>query len=512
MELPEALLKPDAYPHEVTCVELIETHMSWVFLTGTYAYKVKKPVRFDFVDFSKLADRERFCRSELDLNRRFAPELYVDVLPIVRLESRLIINPPSSDGSQQAVEWAVQMHQFDPALSADQLLDQERLSEEEVRQFGTALANTHAELPLVPHPRDPLAPMIGNFETLKHLDTVSEDLSDHLLSLRSWTQACAGRRRQQVRARQHTSVRECHGDLHLGNIVRTESGLTAFDCLEFDAELREIDVYSDAAFLFMDLHVRGRGDLAYAFLDAYAQASGDYEGLPLLGLYSVYRSMVRAKVSALRLQQDANPRDAERLRAQIDWAVKRSTRAPGRLIVTCGLSGTGKSFWAKQLVTSIGALRLRTDVLRKTHAGYDPLSNTGSSVAGGIYASGASKALYAGLARLATELLREGETVIIDAANLQRHQREGFYHAAQQVGAECTVLHFTAPQDVLIKRIRARVSAGSDASEADVDVLQWQIDNAALPEPDEPVVEFSTTGGTLAELLEGLGLPAKGSA
>ncbi len=499
LPLPAALQQPAAYPHPVEAVTLIETHMSWVFLTGSFAYKVKKPVRFDFVDFSDPAARKHFCEEELRLNRQFAPELYLDVLPLVAVAPGGVrIGGP--DERDRAVGWAVRMVQFDPALQADRLLDAGTLAVEELDAFGRALARQHADLP-VPDSYDPVAPILGNFATLRSVSS-ADPYADRLSRLEAHAGDTAARQAELLNERfQSGCVRECHGDLHLSNMVRLEDGLRAFDCLEFDATLRYTDVMCDTAFLFMDCHARGRADLAYAFIDGYLDTSGDYEGALTLPLFARYRSMVRAKVAALRLSQV--PDDtlaASRLAHHVQWTETMANRGTGRLIIMCGVSGSGKSFWARQLVPALGAVRIRSDVLRKVRHGLTAQADSNSAVASDLYASDRSAALYAAMAGLATRLLQAGENVIVDAACLVRARRDMLVQAAHTAGADCSIVHLTAERPVLEARMQARAAEGTDPSEADAAVLAWQLEHADFPTSEEAITMDSETL-TLAALL-----------
>ncbi len=496
--LPRALIDPLAYPHPVDEVQLIETHLSWVFLTGTYAYKVKKPVRFNFVDFTSLADREAYCRVELELNRRFAPDLYVDVVPICERAGGLAVN---EEREAAPVEWAVRMHQFDPGLTADHLLERSELHIDEVRDFARRIAGQHGELPTVADHRDATQPMFANFDAIRDL-ACGRKHRPLLEALETWTRAECDRLAAAMKQRAAYALRECHGDLHLGNIVRTDAGLTAFDCLEFDPALREIDVCSDVAFLFMDLAVRERADLAYAFIDDYLDVSADYQALPLLNLYAVYRCLVRAKVTALRLEQERSVQGEQHLEELLTWARSRTRTRAGRLVLTCGVSGSGKSHWARKLVPELGALRLRSDVLRKAQAGLSATARTQSEIDGGIYSASRTEQVYDALADLAGRLLSMGERVIVDATNLEGTQRSKFYEVARAHESPVVVLQFTAPDAVLRKRIRDRERSGDDPSEAGEAVLDTQLASMQPVAPEEPVLSLDTTTLTLDSLLE----------
>ncbi len=500
-QLPGALTNPAAYPHECREVRLIETHMSWLFLTGEFAYKVKKPIHFDFVNFSSVALRRHFCEEELRLNRRFAPDLYLGVATIVAADGRLVVtdDPDHPD----AVEWAVRMRQFDPDAQADKLLDDNLLTLDELRRFGSSIASQHRDI--TPHPGayDAAGPMRDNFTTLCALPC-SHPYEETLAALREHLEREIARLEPEFERRQHDHhVKECHGDLHLSNMVRLESGLCAFDCLEFDAELRNIDVMCDAGFLLMDCLVRGRGDLGYAFIDGYLNVSGDYAGAALLPVFADYRSMVRAKVAGLRLDQaPQDPEAAAKLKRHLEWSAGRMARPPGRLLIMCGVSGTGKSHWAEQLVTALPAIRIRSDVLRKVQAGMQVAETSGADIGAGIYSDDKSTDLYVEMAAMAQALLACGEHVIIDAACLHAAKRQRLYAAAEAVKAECTLLHLTGEPDLLHARIAGRNAAGNDPSEADGKVLEWQLEWAEPPGDDEPSISVDTSNLTLPDLLD----------
>jgi len=429
MSLPESLadlLNDSAYPHPCSGIEVVETHISWVLLTGEFVYKIKKPVQFSFVDFSTLERRRHFCEEELRCNRRFAPSLYLDVVRITRRDGALQVG-----GDGEAEEWAVQMRQFPPAAQLDRLLARDALTPGMLEAFGTTLARQHRELPsrrFDPGELDArvLAPVGDNFRDIEDLDWLAAE-RPVLDRARQASDALADTLHERLLERlEGGATRECHGDLHLSNMVALDDGVCAFDCLEFDPDLRWIDPQSDVAFLFMDCLVRSRADLGYAFVDGYLGTSGDYQGATLLGFYAAYRAMVRAKVSALRRDQ-AEPAEVAALERKavehVRWAAQWLSRPPGRLVLMCGLSGSGKSFLARRLAPRMPALRLRSDVARKVHAGLAPDEPAGAAVGEGLYAPEHTEALYAWLAGLSAELLAGGEHVIVDATFLDARRR-----------------------------------------------------------------------------------------
>jgi hypothetical protein len=503
MSLPDRLadlLRAEAYPHRCDAIEVVETHISWVILTGEFAYKLKKPVRFSFVDFSTPERRAHFCREELRCNRQFAPSLYLDVVPVGREpDGRLQVG-----SAGPVAEWAVKMRQFPADAQLDRVLEHDGLDAGMLAAFGRTLAGQHERLPV--HHGEAgeldervLTPIRDNYDEVLHHDWTAPH-RQVLARARAGTERQVERHRELlVRRLESGWIRECHGDLHLSNMVLLEDGVAAFDCLEFNPTLRWIDPQSDAAFLFMDCLVRERADLAYAFLDGYLDASADYDGARLLPLYASYRSMVRAKVAALRRQQ-AGAQEAAALERRFlqhaEWTERWLERAPGRLVLMCGLSGSGKSYLAARLAPRLPALRLRSDVARKALAGLRPLDSARADVGAGLYDADTTRAVYGWLADLTGDLLRSGEHVIVDATFLEAPRRGRFLTLAETVGAQALIVHCDAPRDVLEARIRSRGTSGGDPSDAGLAVLEQQMRSFVAPQQHTVRVD---TAGPLAD-------------
>jgi len=497
MALPDilaGLLQPAAYPHACGAIRLVETHISWILLTGDYAYKIKKPVRLPFVDFSTLERRRFFCVEELRCNRAFAPGLYLDLVAVVRDGAGRI----SMGGSGELVDWAVQMRQFPAEVELERRLESGQLTMAHLADFGARLAGLHEQLPRHAGHADEvdariLAPVEENFTTL--LSVVDEpELRAQVRRIRVATRRLGATLAGCFAARLGDGhLRECHGDLHLGNLVWLEAAVTPFDCLEFDANLRWIDTMSDVAFLFMDCSVRGRADLAYAFLDGYLDASGDYPGAELLGFYAAYRALVRAKVAALQSH-------APQLRRQLDWSQAWLERPPGAVILMSGLSGSGKSYLAERLAPALPAVRLRSDVARRQAAG----SDGGAASRSERYSAAGIDAVYHSLFDLAERLLMQGQSVILDATFLEARHRQEMCARAVRHGARPLIVHCHAPQAVLVERVRKRQATGRDPSEADLAVLAQQAERWEDFSPAEPVLEVNTGLPLSLERLEGL--------
>ena len=498
-DLVEALREPERYPHAVDQVRLLETHISWVLLAGDRVYKIKKPVDFGFLDFSTLALREHFCHEELRLNRRHAADLYDAVVPITGSPE-----DPVLGGSGEPVEFAVRMHRFDEDSRFDQLLAAGRLEPERMDELAAELAVLHARADRADPagefgtPAQVVAPMRDNFRTL--LDCVeSPARRRRLQELRQWTETQFDRLSGRLQERlERGFVRECHGDVHLGNVALLRGRTLLFDCLEFSPELRWTDVMADLAFAVMDLRDRGAERLSWRLLDRYLARTGDYEGLELLAFYTVYRAMVRAKVAALSLADAADDVQRARLAGDVDNYLAlagsiASTRRPA-LILTCGVSGSGKSWLSERLVERAGLVRLRSDVERKRLHGLAEHESSDSGLGRGLYSAEATASTYARLAELAAGIVGAGYPALVDATFLERERRAHFADLAKDLEVPFGILACQAEVEVLEERIRARDALGNDASEADRSVLARQLETVEPCAPGEGNVLPIDTG------------------
>ena len=456
--------------HTATPVLLIETHNSWVLLAGPLAYTLKKPERLPFVDFSTLASRRRFCELELQLNQRLAPQIYLEVVPVCGSPEA-----PRLDGGGAPIDYAVCMRRFaDGALLSEQLAAGQ-LHAAQLEQLAQGLADFHAQAPCA----EAASPFGTPAAIVKAAREVIERLEPHtdaraIAVLRGWLAESTPTLEPLWRARRAAgAVRECHGDLHLANAVQFEGQVLAFDCIEFDPELRWIDVISDLAFLTMDLRAHGRADLAARALDAWLQRSGDFAGLRVLRFYEVCRALVRALVGALVASLRPTHSGPDYLACALTLASQKS--AP-RLLITHGLSGCGKSTIALQLLECSDAVRLRSDVERKRLFGLRPLQSSAAHALD-VYTAEATQRTFDRLADGARTALLAGWPVIVDAAFLRRSERQRFKALAAELGVPFAILHCHAAEPVLRQRVAARHAAGNDASEADVAVLQRQIDH-----------------------------------
>ena len=469
--------RPEAYGLVSAIVERIETHASIVFLVGDYAYKVKRAVKYAFLDFSTLEMRRAACLNELRVNRRTAPHLYLNVIPVTRGEGEAL--RLGCEG--EAVEWVLKMRRFDQAALYDRMAEEGRLRLDSMPPLAEAIAAFHASADRV----------LSGGLTVASLDGVLGDnaaiFAAHPESIRPQaSEALAAASRDslarlapllEARAR-GGYVRHCHGDLHLRNVVEIEAAAVLFDAIEFDDRLATIDVLHDLAFLLMDLGKRGLKAHASAVLNAYLDAdasSGNLLGLAALPLFLSMRAAVRAKVELLRAVHAAPGRvDAvhEEARAYFALAQDFLMLARLRLIAVGGLSGSGKSVVARAIAPHIGAFPgaviVRSDFERKRLFGVGPLERLPQSA----YAPEVTERVYAKCRKRAFLALQGGQSVIVDAVHARAREREALAALAAACGVPFTGLWLEAPAKLLRDRIAARTADVSDATPELVDVQQ----------------------------------------
>ena len=467
----EQLLDSAAYPHPTEPPRLLETHISWVVLTGQFAYKIKKPVRYDFLDASTLELRKRYCEEELRLNSRLAADLYLDVVPISMVHGRLRVNASGA----QPIEYALRMRQFDTQDVLTNLLERQVVRPQEIVELARLLAHFHLDAPRSPGEVTPkrteglFDAVLETSEQLASRDPAAEG-ADQLARILRWFRALACDLEPALQSREREQyVRECHGDLHSGNIVRWRNALLPFDGIEFDPALRWIDVMNDVAFLVMDLVSRGRTDLALTLLNSYLEITGDYEGVRLLPFYSMYRALVRAKVDALAMQESHSNSESlrERFNRRVQTAAHWINRPCPMLVLMHGVSGSGKSWLSERLVTALPAVRVRSDLERKR------LRVEGAKES--LYTPEINHRTYARLADCAESCLQAGLNVIVDATFLERTNRDLLRGIARRLRVHCAIVACQASEPTVRDRVHERVLAATDVSDADEDVLTRQL-------------------------------------
>ena len=468
------MMQPEFYPHAVTePIQLIQTHISYVLLTGDYVYKVKKPVNLGFLDFSTLIARHHFCQEELRLNRLLAPEIYLKVLPITQQDQNFILG---GDGDPQ--EYTLKMRQFSQDALLSKMLKQGKLNSELMEQLGRMVAQVHLQAATNDYIRSfgdaskiqfyieenyqQSQKYIGSLQTQQQYEETKR-FSDSFFSLQ----------KALLKQRQEDNwIRECHGDLHLENICLWHGKIQLFDRIEFNEPFRFVDVMYDVAFLVMDLEAAAEPELANIFLNTYIEQTGDWEGLAILPLYLSRQAYVRAKVNSW-LWDNPTLTEQNKLRAgekasnyyHLAWEYSRSHQ--GKLIMMSGVSGSGKTTVARQLARSLKAIHIRSDAVRK-HLSDTPLEESGDP---SIYTTEMTQKTYGRLLELGTKLASLGFTVILDAKYDRRSLRNPVITQAQHTQIPIEIVYCTAPDQVLRDRILARTG---DISDATVDLLESQ--------------------------------------
>jgi uncharacterized protein len=478
----EQMLSSDFYDHEVTePIVLMQTHISFVLLTGKYAYKIKKPMNFGFLDFSTLEKRQHFCQEEIRLNRRLAPELYLAVRPIAETDHKFGFVPNNSDPEVEPVEHAIQMLQFSQDDLLINLFESEKLTLENVIDIGKQLAGFHAHAAT--------SDRIASFGTMTAVRAVAEDNYQHTQKYigiaqtqaqfdqtRAYTESFFTEHEDLFRDRIAIGkVKECHGDLHLKNICVYNGKIQIFDCIEFNEPFRNSDVVYDAAFLYMDLQFRGRPDLANAFLNTYLEQTGDYAAVQLLPLYCSMRAYIRAKVTSFLLDDPNIPAEVKQnaqteAAAYYQLACRYTQPQQGKILIMSGLSGTGKSKTSRAISHKFEAIHLRSDAIRKHLAGIDLMERGGQE----IYTPEMTQKTYNRLCELGILLAKQGFTVILDAKYDRIALRAQVIETATSAQIPYQIVYCTAPMEVLEKRLRDRAAANSNIADATVDLLASQ--------------------------------------
>jgi aminoglycoside phosphotransferase family enzyme/predicted kinase len=495
----------EAYPHQVDSEVIVhQTHISIVFLAGEFAYKVKKPIKTDFLDYSTLELRRHYCEEEMRLNSRYGSDLYLGVVAIRQTAAGLLVDESNTDDrtdlvdltesssptvptdlNQHIVEYAVKMRRFPAGALLSERLDSGRLTTGEVIQLADIVASFHRTAAVC----DPDFAAAWPDFLVKNIDQIVSDISSqvdretavNLKVLHQWSDDFLSVHLSTLAARGDAGfIRECHGDLHLRNVVHWDDRLTPFDGIEFNEQLRWIDVLSDAAFLTMDFAAHGHLNLSHSFMNAYLERAGDYDSLVLLRWFLMYRSLVRAFAASIRLRQGGLTSDdieaAQRdICDHIQLARRFTQSEEPRLWITHGFSGSGKTTLSENVIERHDAFRLRSDIERKRIFGLLPSERPSVELQAKMYNDDASEKTYGRLEELASKILRAGYGVIIDATFLKRHDRDRFHDLAKQAGVAFAILDCQADESTLRQRIADRLARNDDASDADLKVLDCQL-------------------------------------
>ena len=479
-------------------MDFVETHISWLFFTGRFVYKIKKPVDFGFLDFTSLEKRRHFCLEEVRLNRRLSPDVYLGVVGIWEEGGRYAMHETG-----RIVEYAVKMRQLPDDRWLSGLLQRGEASPSLMRRIARRIAAFHAAAA----GGEP-APRVGGIDTVRANTqenftqtrdqvgvTVAQETWDRV---KAYTDAFLDARSELFARREREGrIRDCHGDLHADQIC-VENGIAFIDCIEFNERFRFSDVAADIAFAAMDVDYHGRPDLSAELLREYVAASGDAGALNVLGFYKCYRAFTRGKVRGFRLRQPGLS-DPER-HAIVDQASRyfdlanRYAQLPGPLvIVISGLMGTGKSSLARALGPRLGAEVLASDIVRKELAGIRPEEPRLEAWAEGIYGDEFTRRTYRELHTRAAERLREGRIVILDASYREAACRAGARDTARANGAPFLLLEAVCPETIVRQRLAGR---GGGASDGRLELLDRQHEEfqSPLEIPGEERAQIDTSG------------------
>ncbi len=463
-----ALQQAAAYPHAVEGISLLETHISWVFLTGAYVYKIKKPVSMGFLDFTDLASRRYYCRQEIELNRRLTRKVYKRVVPLTRAEDAIRL-----DGDGPVIEYAVQMKQLSRDDSLEVMLTERALDDTRLNRLAEILARFYEEAAAGPEidAAGSRAAIAENCrDNFDQLAAAADDIIDHrrLAVIRAATDGFLENHADRFDERvQQGRIRDGHGDLRTDHIYFTDTGIQIIDCIEFNPRFRYGDVASDLAFLAMEMDARGYPRQSGQLLSNVIRHSGDQQLFSLLDFYKCYRAMVRAKVNYLRRQQaDVTAAEAEQLAAQIRnylglayrYAVQFSRPV---LWVVFGLIATGKSTVGRAVSEALGIRLIRSDVVRKELLA-DTFRQTGVGRFGeGMYTPAATALTYGTLLLRAQEELEQGRSVVLDATFSRQEDRQEALRLAKEAGALIIFVQCRCREEIIRQRLEAR--AGSDS-------------------------------------------------
>ena len=455
------------YPHPVTLpIKVIQTHISWVFLTGEYAYKLKKPVDFGFLDFTTLAKRKFFIEEELRLNKRIAPDIYLETLPISKHNDRYVIGIDDS-----VEEYVLKMKQFPQESLLINMFNSGNLTENLLIELGEVVANFHQKTETNDYIKTFGTIAVikesieGNYQaTEKYIGLVqtqekyqqTKEFSDRFL---------AEKKNQFLQRITDNKIRECHGDLHLKNICYWQNKIQLFDCIEFNEPFRFVDVIYDVAFTVMDLDARGKPELGNIFLNSYLEQTGDWQAIEILPLYLCRQAYVRAKVTSFLLD-DPNITPAEKQTAMetakgyYELAWRYTQPLQGQIILMTGLSGSGKSTTAKKIAPQLNAIQIRSDALRK-HLAHLPLTESAPLE---IYSNSWTQKTYNRLLELGVLVAKNGYPVILDATFSQSQWRQKAIALAEKSNLPLSIIYCHAPVPVLQQRLANRSNDVSDAT------------------------------------------------
>jgi uncharacterized protein len=480
-QLIETMKNADFYPHHPAEVELLQTHISYVFIAGDIVFKVKKPLKFDFLDFTSLEKRKFYCEEELRLNKRLAPDTYLDVAAIsLDSQGNLTLGK-----GEEIIEYAVRMKKLPADRMLKTLLAQGLADENIMDALAGKIAAFHQHAQTGGH-----IDAMGDIENILHnneenftetLDYINITIPEYQYKfIRDYTQKFLNKNKTlfEKRVAEHR-IRDCHGDLHLDHICINDE-ITIFDCIEFNERFRCGDVAEDVAFLTMDIDFNGYSQHADAFIQSYVKYSGDTGMLTLLNFYRCYYSYVRGKVTGFRLDQKEITKNeceeiTETAARYFDLAYAYAARLDKPvLILTAGLMGSGKSYQARSLAPRFGAEVIRTDILRKELFDIKPAERRYEDFGRGIYSDDISLKIYDKAFALAAQKIKQNKPVIIDASFKRRTERQKAMNLAKDLGVRFYILECVCSDETTRKRLEKRMLENDNPSDGRWELFQKQ--------------------------------------
>jgi len=496
----ESLLDQKAYPEPTSEISLTETHVSYIFLTDHFVYKVKKAVDFGFLDFTTMEKRRFYCQEEVRLNCRLSPEIYLGVVELREAPKGATFRP----GPGKVIDYAVKMKRLPEGRMLGHLLEAGEVGPAEIARIAQVVGEFHLAAARGPRIDDcGSVDAIGatwreNFRQAEPFLGRTLPLADHLW-LKGWVEEFLGAQTTLLAGRVTDGfIRECDGDLHAGNICLTDRVLI-FDCIEFNERFRFIDTAADIAFFLMDLEYAGHRELCATFLEAYRRVTGDPVPTELLRFYQAQRAFVRGKVTSFRLADPELPpeeRGPDTDVARRYFRLARGFALRGRLapslILTCGLMGSGKSALARELGFQLGLKPLSSDRLRKGLAGRAAAPAAADGYLGGIYSAAYNEATYRALLEAAERALAAGESALLDATFRRKADREAFRALAQRLDVPFFLLETRCPEALVKERLDRRRHDPTEISDGRWEIFPQQKAEFERPEVGESIVVDSS--------------------
>jgi len=496
----KSLLLPDAYPEPTKSVRLLQTHVSFLFITDNFVYKIKKPVNFGFLNFSTIDRRRFYCNEEVRLNRRLCPEIYLGVVDVLEVASGAAFR-----GDGKVIDYAVKMKKLPEERMLDRMLEKGKITASDIRKIARTIAKFHlnAERGRTIDRYGRCATIRRNWEeNFRQIeDFVDISLADkELTMIKRWVESFLAQNQTLFAERvSHGFIRDCDGDIHLENICLT-SRVCIFDCIEFNSRFRYTDTAADIAFFLMDLDFHDKKVFSDLFLDEYIKATGDRDVVRLLDFYKIYRAVVRGKVESLKMLDPDIPaadRDNAKEKARRYFRLARGyvirQRLPKSLFITCGLMGSGKSATASALAFELGVEVTASDAVRKELAKSPPDKRGLDAYGEGIYTPAFNEVTYRELLSRTEKALKSGRSIIVDATFRRKEDRLRFAGLAARYAAFFCIVHTSCPDILARERLDSRSRKAGEISDGRWELFHRHKEEFETPGPGEGKLIFLDT-------------------